>query len=48
MPERLTDHEAVMIGHPMTFQRFDDLRNLWRQAPVSQFTDFCGAALVLQ
>src|SRR6266581_8266242 len=48
VPERLTDHEAVIIAHPMTFQRFYDLRNLWRQAPVSQFGDFCSAPLVFQ
>src|ERR1700674_5407210 len=46
--ETLTDHETVMIGHPMTFQRFDDLWNLGRQAPVSQVRDFRWTLLVLQ
>src|SRR5437867_4427096 len=46
--ETLTDHEAVVIAHPMTFQRFDDLWNLWRQAPVPQSGDFLGTLFVLQ
>jgi len=46
--ETLTDYEAVMLGHSMTFQRLDDLWNLWRQAPVSQLGDFGSALLVVQ
>src|SRR5947199_6235095 len=48
VPQRLTDHEAVMIGHSMSLHRFDDLRNLWRQAPVSKLGDFGSALFVFQ
>ncbi len=39
MPKRLSDQEAVMVAHSMTFQRFHNLRNLWRQAPVPEFDE---------
>src|SRR5437867_2891279 len=48
VPQRLTDHEAVMIGHSMSLHRFDDLRNLWCQAPVSKLGDFGSALFVFQ